>query len=78
MISGEAISIWADDTGESIIIGYDSVKPGDNFLLVPLTQENILDWIKVLVGMLDDGDIRDVPGTVETVAEKALEDSGGG
>jgi hypothetical protein len=60
------ISIWVDEAGDTLIIGYESTAPGENFLSVPLTQENILEWIKVLVRMLDNGDICDVPGEVAT------------
>lgn len=65
------ISIWADDRGEFIIIGRDDTQPGEEFLSIPLDKDSILEWIKVLIRMLDDGDICDVPGQVMTCIDEA-------
>ena len=56
--------MWADDLGNSILIGDEDCKRGDLIIIVKLDRENVLEWIKALVTMLDDGTIISLPGEV--------------
>lgn len=59
------ISAWSDLNGDYVIIGDEHCQPGDPIIAIPLTQSAILQWIKVLLGMLEDGNICDLPGSIE-------------
>lgn len=59
-----SLAIWADKTGEKILIGDEDCKEGDPVFIVLLTPENVLAWIKALSLVLEDGDIQDLPGEV--------------
>ena len=60
------IGIWGDSNGENIIIGDEDCKPGDPVLVIPLQSEIIIDWIRALATMHDDGEIINVPGEMGT------------
>ena len=68
MTKYNSVAIWADSDGEFILIGNEYCEENDLIIRVNLTQDNILAWIKVLVAMLEDGDIKDVPGSIEKCA----------
>ena len=61
------VSIWVFD--DQIIVGNDSTKPGENYFSFPCTAENVVIWCKALMNCLDDGDLQDVPGSMETQVE---------
>lgn len=60
------VSMWIDETGDNILIGNEYGDEGDPVISIPFDTDNVLEWIKVLLRLLDDNDIYDVPGTIGT------------
>ncbi len=54
------LAIWA--YGDRICIGDEDCKVGDPLIIVKLTEENVLQWLKALIIMLEDGEQINVPG----------------
>ncbi len=57
-----SLAIWGDSNGEHFLIGDEDCKEGDPVVIVRLTDGNVIAWIQALTIMLDDMEIRDLPG----------------
>jgi hypothetical protein len=57
-----SLAIWGDETGDNILIGDEDCKEGDPVIVIPITHDNVIAWIRALTIILDDGEIQDLPG----------------
>ena len=59
-----SLAIWGDETGEHILIGDEDCKEGDPVIIVTLTHDNVIAWIRALIFILDDGELQTLPGEI--------------
>jgi hypothetical protein len=57
-----SLAIWADD--ENILIGDEDCKEGDPLIVIAITQDNVIAWIRALTIILEEGEVQTLPGEI--------------